>query len=111
MACPGNPSADQRCSCEGGEDDWSSASEVSYSYQAMFSKIKPQWGELSASGPMVVLADKSPVVARSRLGQAVNPLENSPNHGGDGQWTVRTDGSVVGLAAEWRGQHLDARGD
>jgi hypothetical protein len=104
LACPGNPSADQRCACEGREDDWSCASEVSYSYQVMFSKIKPQWGELSASGPMVVLADKSPVVARSRLGQAVNPLENSPNHGGDGQWTVRTDGSGAWLVSPQNGE-------
>jgi hypothetical protein len=99
LACPGNPSADRRCSCEGSQDDWSCASEVSYSYQVMFSKIKPQWGERSGSVPMVVLADKSPVVARSRLGQAVNPLENSPNHRGDGQWAVRSDGSGAWLAS------------
>ena len=53
---------------------------------------------------MVVLADKSPVVARSRLGQAVNPLENSPNHGGDGQWTVRTDGSGAWLVSPQNGE-------
>lgn len=96
LACPGNPAADTRCECDRAQD-WSCDDQVSYSYHVMFSSVKPQWGERAGSMPMVVLADKSPVVARSRMHQAVNPLENSRNHGGDGQWTLRTDGSGAWL--------------
>lgn len=103
FACPGNPAAQRNCSCEATQGDWSCHDEVSYSYHVMFSKVKPQWGERHGDMPMVVLADKSPVVARSRLGQAVNPMENSPNHGGDGQWVVRSDGSGAWMASPQNG--------
>lgn len=103
FACPGNPAAERSCRCDASQGDWSCHEEVSYSYQVMFSKVKPQWGELHGDMPMVVLADKSPVVARSRLGQPVNPLENSPNHGGDGQWAMRSDGSGAWLSSPQHG--------
>jgi hypothetical protein len=103
FACPGNPAAERSCRCDASQGDWSCHEEVSYSYHVMFSKVKPQWGELHGDMPMVVLADKSPVVARSRMGQAVNPLENSPNHGGDGQWAMRSDGSGAWLSSPQNG--------
>ncbi len=103
FACPGNPASERSCRCDASQGDWSCHAEVSYSYHVMFSSVKPQWGERHGDTPMVVLADKSPVVARSRLGQAVNPLENSPNHGGDGQWVMRSDGSGAWLSSPQNG--------
>lgn len=105
MACPGNPTASKGCESLG-RDDWGCPKEVSYSYQVMFGAQRPGWGErnsygegggAASSGAMVVLADKSPVVARALAKQRLNPEENSPNHGGDGQWVVRADGSAAWL--------------
>jgi len=105
MACPGNPAANRSCR-DSGLADWGCAEEVSYSYQVMFSPQPPGWGErssLSQPGSMVVLADKSPVIARARAKQRINPNENSPNHGGDGEWVVRSDGSAAWLESPFVG--------
>lgn len=96
LACAGNPKADRGTSCSG-RSDWTCHESVSYSYHVMFGAERPQWGERSAVGPMVILVDKSPVIARARRGEIVNPFENSPNHAGAGQWALRTDGSAVWL--------------
>jgi hypothetical protein len=110
LACAGNPGTAKDCACDSG-NDWKCAENVSYSYQVMFSQHRPQWGErrrdsqaMRDTQAMVVLADKSPVIARSRAKQIVNPLENSPNHGGDGQWALRTDGSAAWLSTPEQGE-------
>lgn len=91
LACPGNPSA--RCGeCCPTDADWHSLPEVSYSYAIPTDKCKKQWG---FSKPTVILADASPVVRRIRAGERAFALENSPNHSGQGQQGLRTDGSVV----------------
>ncbi len=101
MACVGNPNADRDCGSCCNRTDWDCIKSVSYSYQVMFGKDRPSWGQRRAAGsaPMVILADKSPVVARASMGEPINPMENSANHGGDGQWAVRTDGSGVWLSS------------
>ena len=104
LACPGNASA-----CKGGacdeKTDWDCSKQVSYSYHVMFGPAtqRPRWGQRSANVPMVVLADKSPVIARAMAREVINPLENSPNHGGDGQWGMATDGSAMWLTSPQRG--------
>jgi hypothetical protein len=108
FACAGNASAQRTNGCDG-MNDWGCRDEVSYSYQVMFGETRPRWGERApntASGaasqagmPMIVLTDKSPVVMRATRGQKVYVDENSTNHGGDGQWALRSDGSAAWLSS------------
>jgi hypothetical protein len=98
LACAGNARADRAEVCVS-KQDWDCLDSVSYSYHLMFGNERPRWGERTAIGPMVILADKSPVVARAVRGEDINPFENSPNHRGDGQWGLRTDGSAVWLSS------------
>lgn len=96
LACPGNASACTKLSCEN-MTDWSCSQEVSYSYRIMSATNRPSWGQRAGSAPMIILSDKSPVIMRAKRGEAINPNENSVNHGGEGQWTIRTDGSALWL--------------
>jgi len=96
LACPGNESACTKMSCEN-MTDWSCSQEVSYSYHIMSAANRPSWGQRAGAAPMIVLSDKSPVIMRAKRGEVINPNENSPNHGGEGQWTIRTDGSALWL--------------
>ena len=93
LACPGNPKAPRDAfGPEAG--DWRSFEEVSYSYQIMFGPARITW---SAPVRGVVIADRSPVVARAIRGEWFSPDENSPNHNGHGQHILFSDGS-----SEWR---------
>ncbi len=93
LACPGNPKAPREgLGAEAG--DWRSFEEVSYSYQIMFGPARITW---SAPVRGVVIADRSPVVARAMRGEWFSPDENSPNHNGHGQHILFSDGS-----SEWR---------
>jgi hypothetical protein len=93
LRCGGN----RKCS---GEDlpndarDWKSINDVSYSYFVMFGDRRPQWSDPSST---VVLADASPVVRRAIVGNVIYANENSWNHGGEGQWALRIDGSAIWL--------------
>lgn len=93
LACPGNADACRSASCEPGAVDWSSLKEVSYSYQIMFGEHRPVW---DGATPRVVLADRSPVVRRAVVHQAIRPDENSASHDGSGQHVLFSDG-----AARW----------
>ncbi len=93
LACAGNPNAVTQIS-DPAATDWRNLDEVSYSYYLMFADDRPT---ASNAKPVVILADRSPVVRRAVRGQVIFPLENSPNHGGCGQCVLRTDGSVLWL--------------
>lgn len=90
MACAGN--AERVTDLPQEAWDWQRLPQVSYSYFVMFAHERPDW---TSGAGTVVLADRSPVVLRATRGQTINPLENSPNHGGSGQWLLRADGSAV----------------
>lgn len=70
--------------------DWSSLKQVSYSYQNMFASQRRTW---VSNARTEVLADRSPVILRARAGQWIDPMENSPNHGGRGQIVLYNDGA------------------
>jgi hypothetical protein len=96
LACPGNPCAVTQPAAPDATD-WHSLPEVSYSYYVMFGQARPT----PVSNPRtVILADKSPVVVRSATNDTVPfPEENSPNHGGKGQWALRADGTSTWLTS------------
>lgn len=83
--------------------DWSSLKQVSYSYQNMFASQRRTW---VSSSRTEVLADRSPVILRARAGQWIDPMENSPNHGGRGQIVLYNDGSCC-----WLLTPVNQRGD
>lgn len=91
LASPGNPYAPTEVADEDARD-WRSSQEVSYSYQ-LFGKIVPRLG-LTDGAPRMLLADRSPVVERSRLGLPVDPNANSSNHAGLGQFVLLSNGHV-----------------
>ncbi|HYE02850.1 MAG TPA: hypothetical protein VD963_06410, partial [Phycisphaerales bacterium] len=93
LACHGNACA---CTCptKAGDFDWKSIKDVSYSYQNLYSRFRPRWTEGARS---VVMIDRSPVILRAIRGEAINPVENSPNHRGRGQNALLGDGSTLFL--------------
>lgn len=94
LACPGNPGCRDCCvtpDCE----DWKSLEEVSYSYQIMLGGHRPAWLRPGGNpSQTIVMADRSPVVLKNARGEAVSPIENSPNHQGAGQHALYSDGHV-----------------
>lgn len=87
--------------------DWDSLENVSYSYQNLFGRPGGGLAWRDCLKPSVVVSDRSPVIVRARAGQAwIDPMENSPNHGGLGQWVVLQDGS-----AEWMNTPIKSCGD
>jgi hypothetical protein len=95
LACEGNPMAAREAAP--GAMDWERLPQVSYSYYIMFGDAKPN----ATSNPStIIMADRSPVVLRSANEDAIPfPEENSPNHRGEGQWTLRIDGSAQWLTS------------
>ena len=89
LACPGNSLAPTALAEQ--DTDWRRLDEVSYSYRIMFGPSRP---DLHTATRFVVLVDRSPVVLRAIAGNPVDPLENSPNHGGRGQHVLWNDGSA-----------------
>lgn len=97
LACPGNPAA--VTSLPAAAQDWPGLPELSYSYQIMFGQSRPAFRQTEST---IVLADRSPVVLRARAGETIQPLENSPNHGGRGQTALFSDGSARWLTSPMR---------
>lgn len=95
LACPGNPCAVTRPSAPEASD-WQKLSQVSYSYYVMFGAPKPT---PQTSPRTVILADKSPVVVRASNHEPIRPHENSPNHGGRGQYVLFADGSSAWITS------------
>ncbi|MBL8875150.1 MAG: hypothetical protein JNM86_05070 [Phycisphaerae bacterium] len=95
LACSGNPKAEVG-EVKKGAYDWSNLETISYSYQIMGGQERPNWCRSRGASPasIVVLADRSPVVLRAYYKQSIDPTENSPNHGGAGQYVLLADGSV-----------------
>ena len=95
LACSGNPKAEVG-EVKKGAYDWANLETISYSYQIMGGQERPNWCRERGTAPasIVVLADRSPVVLRAIKRQAIDPMENSPNHGGVGQYVLLADGSV-----------------
>lgn len=93
LACAGNEhavEADPRKDAM----DWGRLEEVSYSYQNLFARERPNW---AASSRTIVLIDRSPVILKAYQGRPIDPIENSPNHQGRGQAALYNDGSVEWL--------------
>jgi len=89
LASPGNPFAPTRL-LNPRARDWRSSRELSYSYR-VFEGAPPR---ISAMQPTVLLADRSPVVQRLSRGEAIDPMEPSPNHNGRGQHILLSDRRV-----------------
>jgi hypothetical protein len=100
LACPGNPRA--ACTAPPGARDWSCLEEVSYSYQIMFGPQRAAWRQ----GNTVVVADRSPIVARSIRREPFDPFANSLNHQGAGEHILYNDGNVT-----WAPSPILANGD
>ncbi len=94
LACEGNPRAVTQAPPDA--KDWQSLPEVSYSYYIMFGNQRPTMG---AGARTVILADKSPVIIRAANHEPIQPHENSPNHGGRGQYALFADGSTKWLTS------------
>ena len=102
LACAGNPVAPtNEVSPEA--RDWGRLEEISYSYQVQDGVRQRLW---ASPMPLVIVADRSPVVLRIARDEAIRPEENSPNHGMRGQHVMKTDGTV-----EWLTTPLVASGD
>lgn len=91
LACAGNA---RGCGSPppSGAVDWDCVSSVSYSYRLLFTRHRPR---LDDGRQFILLVDRSPVVLKAKSGQLIDPLENSPNHGGRGQAVLFSDGRVV----------------
>ncbi len=89
LSCPGNSAAVTGAG-DRSADDWRSIDEVSFSYQH-FGPRRPTWNQGSQ---VLVLADKSPVVARARRGESFDSWASSRNHDGLGQHLLMSDGSL-----------------
>ena len=92
LACPGNHSAATGLDHHE-HQDWRKHEEVSYSY--IIQGRRPHRWEGSAR--VVVLADRSPVIERARMGEEFDPEARSRNHRGRGENALFNDGSVVWL--------------
>ncbi|MCB9838095.1 MAG: hypothetical protein H6813_02050 [Phycisphaeraceae bacterium] len=94
LACPGNHAAPTGLNPEE-HTDWRRPEEVSFSYLITGPRIQ-RW-----DGPVrvVVLADRSPVIERARIGEAFDPDAGSRNHRGRGENALFNDGSVVWLVS------------
>lgn len=103
LACSGNPKAEIG-EVKKGAYDWSNLETISYSYQIMGGQERPNWCRERGKAPasVVVLADRSPVVLRAVNKQAIDPTENSPNHGGLGQYVLLADGGVDWMSSPHR---------
>lgn len=88
LTCPGNPAA--QTEFPAGASDWNDAQSMSYGYQ-LFATHTPRW---FSGAVTLVLADKSPVAAKARLGQSCDASLASTNHIGRGQNTLSNDGAV-----------------
>lgn len=101
LACAGNPDAD-RSDVKTETYDWSDLNSISFSYQIMGTN-RPNWQRVECEpAKVVVLSDRSPVVRRAFAHQPIDPLENSSNHGGRGQYVLHADGSVAWMATPER---------
>lgn len=94
LACPGNHDAPTELDASVNRD-WRRPEEVSFSYIIPGSRAQ-RW-----DGParVVVLADRSPVIERARLGERFDPEAGSRNHLGRGENVLFNDGSIVWLVA------------
>ncbi len=102
LACPGNASA-YRGKPAQGMMDWTCSDAISYSYQNQFAPERVNWKQPK---PFVILADRSPVIARVLRHEWFNPVANSDNHQGRGQKVLVSNGSVV-----WMRTPVTAEGD
>ena len=111
LACPGNRRAPVDHS-HALPDDWRHGEELSYSYQ-LFGDAPPRFSDRSLS---IVLADRSPVVAKAMRGQTVDATVNSRNHRSRGQNLLLPDFSVMFVPSPqlangdniWLPRHLEA---
>lgn len=90
LACPGNAGACR--TMRPGLIDWTCFDEISFSMQLMCPTSAKQWKQ-TPDKPL--MADRNPAVVKAWVGQPIDPLENSRNHQGKGQWVLLYDGSAV----------------
>lgn len=107
VACSNAPAPTLGAEIAATRADWERLENVSYSYQNLFGRPGGGLAWRDCLKPSVVVSDRSPVIVRARAGDAwIDPMENSPNHGGLGQWVVLQDGS-----AEWMNTPIKSCGD
>lgn len=95
LASPTNPIAPTSAKADDASD-WGSLEEVSYSYRNMFGGGNDAFTLTPTSA---LLADRSPIVPRSRRGEAARADANSMNFAGRGQHVLFGDGSVLWLTS------------
>lgn len=90
LASPTNPQAPTQPK-DAPANDWGSFEQVSYSYRNMFGSDNRNFDIRPAAA---LLADRSPIVPRSRRGEPARADANSGNFAGRGQHVLFGDGSV-----------------
>lgn len=100
LASPTNPIAPTSTKADDASD-WGSLEEVSYSYRNMFGGAGSGRGSdaFALTPTSALLADRSPIVPRSRRGEAARADANSMNFAGRGQHVLFGDGSVRWLTS------------
>ncbi|MFG0258478.1 MAG: hypothetical protein ACF8GE_11300 [Phycisphaerales bacterium JB043] len=91
LACAGNHRAVINLDLDQ-HQDWRSHEEVSYSYQLFPQSFRTI--RITIPSQTVLLADRSPIVARSQRGEYVSAQARSMNHAGAGQNILAADRSV-----------------
>lgn len=102
LASPTNPNAPTRSKGETA-NDWGTFEQVSYSYRNMFGADNR---EFAIRPDTALLADRSPIVPRSRRGETARADANSGNYAGRGQHVLFGDGTV-----RWLGSPVLDNGD
>jgi hypothetical protein len=75
------------------KQDFADGRAISYSYQVC---LGPRTEAAPAGrGPLPILADRGPMFAADGTPTAASPRQNSPNHGGRGQYALLSDLSTV----------------
>ncbi len=78
------------------------AGKIGYSYAYQYGPVRPKWDGNPAT---IILADRNPMfVPGARVSAAE---ENSPNHGGHGNYVLRADGAVTWETSPNIGPHGD----
>ena len=73
--------------------NWPKLAEFSYAYQNQFGPYRPKWN--NPMGPMAVLSDHNPIADASVNSGSLHADALSPNHGGELQNILLSDGSVM----------------
>ena len=75
---------------------------IGYSYTYQYGPVRPKWDGNAAT---IILTDRNPMFVPGAVTAAAE--ENSPNHGGHGNYVLRADGAVTWETSPNVGPHGD----